>query len=149
MRNAKGTLVGKFKGRDHLKDINLNGKIILVWILKKQGAKSWIGFHRLRLTFYEPDCGFSDSIKGGELLDNLSDCHCLKKEMGCNGIDLRNEVLTYGTLYLVTNLKRATRVLFKLTHSWSRALLEKPPIVQLLENFPAFYGTRRFITAFT
>jgi hypothetical protein len=33
--------------------------------------------------------------------------------------------------------------------SWSRALLEKPPVVQLLENFPAFYGTRRFITAFT
>jgi predicted transcriptional regulator len=36
-----------------------------------------------------------------------------------------------------------------LTHSWSQALLEKLPIVQLLENFPAFYGTRRFITAFT
>jgi hypothetical protein len=36
-----------------------------------------------------------------------------------------------------------------LTHSWSRALLEKLPIVQLLENFLAFYGTRRFITAFT
>jgi hypothetical protein len=36
-----------------------------------------------------------------------------------------------------------------LTHSWRRALLEKLPIVQLLENFPAFYGTRRFITAFT
>jgi hypothetical protein len=35
------------------------------------------------------------------------------------------------------------------THSWSRVILEKPPIVQLLENFPAFYGTRRFITAFT
>jgi hypothetical protein len=34
-------------------------------------------------------------------------------------------------------------------HSWSRALLENLPIVQLLENFPAFYGTRRFITAFT
>jgi hypothetical protein len=33
--------------------------------------------------------------------------------------------------------------------SWSWALLEKLPIVQLLENFPAFYGTRRFITAFT
>jgi hypothetical protein len=36
-----------------------------------------------------------------------------------------------------------------LTHSWSWALLEKLPIVQLLENFPAFYGTRRFIIAFT
>jgi hypothetical protein len=28
-------------------------------------------------------------------------------------------------------------------------LLEKLPIVQLLENFPPFYGTRKFITAFT
>jgi hypothetical protein len=39
-------------------------------------------------------------------------------------------------------------LLFKLT-SWSWALLEKPQIVQLLENFPEFYGTRRFITVFT
>jgi hypothetical protein len=34
-------------------------------------------------------------------------------------------------------------------HSWSWALLEKPPIVQLLKNFSAFYGTRKFITVFT
>jgi hypothetical protein len=33
--------------------------------------------------------------------------------------------------------------------SWSWALLEKPPIVQLLKNFPEFYGTRRFIAVFT
>jgi hypothetical protein len=32
------------------------------------------------------------------------------------------------------------------THSWSSALLENLPIVQLLKNFPAFYGTRKFIT---
>jgi hypothetical protein len=36
-----------------------------------------------------------------------------------------------------------------LTQSWSWALLEKPPVVQLLKNFPTFYGTRRFITVFT
>jgi hypothetical protein len=36
-----------------------------------------------------------------------------------------------------------------LTYSWSWALLEKLPIVQPLIKFPAFYGTRRFITAFT
>jgi hypothetical protein len=36
----------------------------------------------------------------------------------------------------------------KLT-SWSWVLLEKPPIVQLLKNFPVFYGTWRFITTFT
>jgi hypothetical protein len=29
-----------------------------------------------------------------------------------------------------------------LTHSRSWALLEEPPIVQILKNFPAFYGTR-------
>jgi hypothetical protein len=36
-----------------------------------------------------------------------------------------------------------------LTHSWSWALLEKLSIMQLLKNFPAFYGTQRFITVFT
>jgi hypothetical protein len=30
-----------------------------------------------------------------------------------------------------------------------QSLLEKPPIVQLLKNFPVFYATRRFITSFT
>jgi hypothetical protein len=35
------------------------------------------------------------------------------------------------------------------THSWSWALLEKLPIVQPFKEFPAFYGTRRFITVFT
>jgi hypothetical protein len=36
-----------------------------------------------------------------------------------------------------------------LTHSWGWDLLEKPPIVQPLKNFPAFYGTLTFITVFT
>jgi hypothetical protein len=31
-------------------------------------------------------------------------------------------------------------------YSWSCALLEEPPILQLLKDFPAFYGTRKFIT---
>jgi hypothetical protein len=44
--------------------------------------------------------------------------------------------------------KRMWKLSNELTHSWSRALLEKPPVVQLLKNFPAFYGPRRFITVF-
>jgi hypothetical protein len=32
---------------------------------------------------------------------------------------------------------------------WSIVLLEKPPVVQLLKNFPTFYGTRNVITMFT
>jgi hypothetical protein len=35
------------------------------------------------------------------------------------------------------------------TYLRSWALLEKLPIVQLLKNFPAFYGTRKFIIVFT
>jgi hypothetical protein len=31
---------------------------------------------------------------------------------------------------------------------WSRVLLEKPTGLQLVKKFPAFYGIRRFITAF-
>jgi hypothetical protein len=34
------------------------------------------------------------------------------------------------------------------TYLRSWALLENPPIVQPLKNFPAFYGTRTFITVF-
>jgi hypothetical protein len=32
---------------------------------------------------------------------------------------------------------------------WRRALLEKPQVMQLLKNFPTFYGIRRFVTMFT
>jgi hypothetical protein len=39
-------------------------------------------------------------------------------------------------------------VVFTVTHSLME-LLEKLPIVQLLKNFPEFYGTRWFITVFT
>jgi hypothetical protein len=39
--------------------------------------------------------------------------------------------------------------LISLIHTWSWALVEKLPIVQLVKNFPAFYGTRKFITVFT
>jgi hypothetical protein len=41
------------------------------------------------------------------------------------------------------------RLSYLLTYLQSWALLEKPPIVQLLKNFPVFYGTRKFITVFT
>ena len=32
---------------------------------------------------------------------------------------------------------------------WSRVLLEKPTGSQLVKKFPAFYGTRKLITAFS
>jgi hypothetical protein len=42
-----------------------------------------------------------------------------------------------------------TSLLTYLLAPWSRVLLEKITGSQLVKKFPAFYGTRRFITAFT
>jgi hypothetical protein len=46
--------------------------------------------------------------------------------------------------------KECTDFIFKgpLT-PWNRGLLEKLTVPQLVKKFPAFYGTQRFITAFT
>jgi hypothetical protein len=38
---------------------------------------------------------------------------------------------------------------FEVLTPWSSALLEKPPVVYLLTNFPKFHVTRRFVTVFT
>jgi hypothetical protein len=40
-------------------------------------------------------------------------------------------------------------ILTYLLTPWSRVVLEKLTGLQLVKKFPAFYGTRRFITAFT
>ena len=45
--------------------------------------------------------------------------------------------------------RRASLQCSQLLAPWSRDLLEKLTGFQLLKKFPAFYGTRRFITAFT
>ena len=49
------------------------------------------------------------------------------------------ETLTYLLTYLLSYL---------LTQ-WNRVLLERLTDIQLAKKFPAFYGTRKFITAFT
>jgi len=39
--------------------------------------------------------------------------------------------------------------IYNLLTPWSRVLLEKLAALQLVKKFPAFYGTRRFLTAHT
>jgi hypothetical protein len=56
---------------------------------------------------------------------------------------------TVPTLRLAEDLRRFWYFVQIVTYLRSWALLEKPQIVQPLKNFPAFYGTRRFITVFT
>jgi len=52
-------------------------------------------------------------------------------------------------MFSVTSVKRYPHMLAYLLTPWSRVLLEKLAGFQLVKKFPAFHGTRRFITAFT
>jgi hypothetical protein len=54
-----------------------------------------------------------------------------------------------AVVYIKNWIKSTHSLTHSLTHSWSYGHFEKLPIVQLLKNFPAFYGSRRFITVFT
>jgi hypothetical protein len=49
---------------------------------------------------------------------------------------------------VIKQAARSVQFCAKLT-PWSSALLERPPVVQLLKDAAHFYGIRKFITVFT
>jgi hypothetical protein len=71
-------------------------------------------------------------------------------------MELHDVITQKTTTWIFTTAKTSNLVNYKnapLHHdwltSWSWALLEKLPIVQLLKHFPEMYGTQRFTTVFT
>jgi hypothetical protein len=48
MRSAHKIVVGKPKGKIHSKELDIDGKIILEWVLWKQSSKVWTGYIWLR-----------------------------------------------------------------------------------------------------
>ena len=53
-------------------------------------------------------------------------------------------------IVLLTRLYQDQNYIYSILHTpWCRVLLEKLTGLQLVKKFPAFYGTRRFITALT
>ena len=61
-------------------------------------------------------------------------------------LGLRNFVSMFSRAQIV---RLDTRILTYLFTPWCRVLLEKLTGLQLVKKFPAFHGTRRFITALT
>ena len=56
---------------------------------------------------------------------------------------------TFLTFFGTLRRGQGVRTFTYLLSQWNRVLLEKLAGFQLVKKFPAFYGTRRFITAFT
>jgi hypothetical protein len=50
---------------------------------------------------------------------------------------------------MLSNIHSTTYILTYLLTPWSRVLLERLTGFHLVKKFPAYYGTRRFVTAFT
>jgi hypothetical protein len=78
---------------------------------------------------------------------------CLFSLQFCQFIVIDNEgpgrkQLAYLGFYTISDAMKRESLIFLLT-PLTRVLLEKPTGFQLVKKFPGFYGTRKFITAFT
>ena len=63
--------------------------------------------------------------------------------------DISRQLLKYSRPANISLICKVDLLLTYLLTAWSRVLLEKLTFCQLVKKFPTFYGTRRFITAFT
>jgi len=76
-------------------------------------------------------------------------CECLRITVGY--LTPKNHTFFLNLMYLCRD-KMYCMITYLLTYSltpWSRVLLEKLTVFQLVKKFSAFYGTRRFITTVT
>jgi hypothetical protein len=73
----------------------------------------------------------------------ICDCWCLKDMKGFRYLKLS---VHFSDIY--TSLRRFPVCAHNQLTPWSRVLLKKPRVHQLLENFPTFYEIRRFVTVF-
>ena len=114
------------------------------YLLPLPGKGSRVGFRTLKIYFMDlltrltartekPHCIQPSLIF--HVLQNLTVYAqiCLYFYSKTNQMHLLTYLFTYLLTYLLT--------------PWSRVLLEKLTGLQLVKKFPAFYGTRRFITA--
>jgi len=107
------------------------------------------GFFKLRLSSWQNNCNKN-------VFFFLQDC-CFSTEFVYSAIasyNLKSFVpsliaanIILGITYLLSYI--LTYLINYLITPWSRDLLEKLTGFQLSKKFPAFYGTRNFITAFT
>jgi hypothetical protein len=82
--------------------------------------------------------------KGRYLFPQFTTCAPITHDLHSPYLHTRQS--THTVAYI---MKETIGILTYLLTPWSRALLEKLAILQLVKKFPAFYGTRKFLTALT
>jgi hypothetical protein len=107
---------------------------ILAWLQNlKRAAESTAVlacFPAIVICFQNKNCKILQFV-----LQNTNNCKIV-------GSHITENVTIYGILHL-------TYLLSYVLTPWIRVLLEKVTGLQLVKKFPAFYGTRMFITTFT
>ena len=112
------------------------------WQLTHGGGKVVSPTHRSPL-LPRKYCWFSFLLEAEWTQGSL----CGRKNHVNKNIIMRPPAIKHTTFRLAAPLCTFTHTyLFAL---WSRVLLEKLTGFQIIKNFPAFYGTRKFITALT
>jgi hypothetical protein len=76
-------------------------------------------------------------------------CRCLQGSGSEGRIFLDCTLDPWTRTVVYQNYRPRVVRIARLLTPWSRILLEKLSGLQLVKKFPAYYGTRRFITAFT
>ena len=99
-------------------------------------------FHRLTVWTYTSD----SKVWGLPSIDKTA-VSVFRGGVKIRSLELfESSAATHHNIFTIIN--RFFYVLTYLLTPWCRVLLEKLTGLQLVKNFPAFYGTRRFITAF-
>ena len=89
-------------------------------------------------------CGWSTPRPGRFMPGKKPGTHCTRGWVGTiSGLD------RCGTSRHHFTINGAFLIFQSLLTLWNTVLLEKLTVPELAKKFPAFYGTRRFITAFT
>jgi hypothetical protein len=103
MRNTYKILVGNQKGRDHMEDLGVDGKIILERIGWEGVDWIHVSQDRDHLPVSCDDANESlGSIKVGQLFEELSDYSLLKKE-SATGPEPDESIPQLPTLFLITH----------------------------------------------
>jgi len=98
---------GRVKGRVHMQDLGINGRIALTWIIRKVDERLWTGFISLVIVKVVGCCErgneHSGSIGCEELIDLLRNCKLVASTEGLSSMQI--SLGAFGFRWVVQGIK--------------------------------------------